>query len=94
MLSNEGLLVVLWRQINFDSDQTAATIDCLATSAVCHVTRRTSSKNLWALLSACFYISRSVFFYVHLTPSVLPKLSKYISHIFGETGILKFPSDI
>jgi hypothetical protein len=34
MLSNEELFVVLRRPINFDRDQKAAAIDCLATSAI------------------------------------------------------------
>jgi len=34
MLSNEELFIVLRRPINFDRDQKAAAIDCLATSAI------------------------------------------------------------
>jgi hypothetical protein len=31
---------------------------------------------------------------VHITSDVLPDLFKYILHIFGETRILKYPSNI
>lgn len=31
---------------------------------------------------------------MHVTPDVLPELFKYILHIFGETRILKYPSNI
>jgi hypothetical protein len=34
MLSNEELLIVLRRQINFDRDQKAVAIDCFVTSGV------------------------------------------------------------
>jgi len=34
MLSNEELLILLRRNVNFDRDQKSAAFDCLATSAV------------------------------------------------------------
>jgi len=46
MLPNEELLMVLRRQINFDTNQKATAIDCLATCALKGVGRATKLRGL------------------------------------------------